>query len=185
MPEDNKKIEEKGPSIQLGTGEKEAKDKDLDKVLDSRNKEDPSIQLRAGKDEEKDAKKSNKKIKKNKVLKLIKKGQAYVKATYNNTIITLTDQNGNVLSWASAGKCGFKGPKKSTPYAAGVVVRDACEKAMEERGLREVNVFVKGVGASREAAIRALQINGLTVLSIKDVTPTPHNGCRPKKVRRV
>jgi len=135
--------------------------------------------------EVKTIKTKKKKSKKNKVVKLIKKGQAYIQATYNNTVISLCDQNGNVLTWASAGKCGFKGPKKSTPYAAGVVVRDAVERAAKERGLKEVSVFVKGVGAGREAAVRALQANGLTVLTIKDVTPVPHNGCRPRKVRRV
>lgn len=123
--------------------------------------------------------------KKSKVIKLAKKGQANIQATYNNTIVTLSDQNGNVLAWSSAGKCGFKGPKKSTPYAATVVVKDAVERAVRERGLREVNVFVKGVGSGREAAVRALHTNGLTVLLIKDVTPMPHNGCRPPKVRRV
>ena len=123
--------------------------------------------------------------KKSKVAKLIKRGQAYIQATYNNTIISFTDQNGNLLTWSSAGKCGFRGAKKSTPYAAGVVVKDAAERAIKERGLKEVNVFVKGVGSGREGAVRALQVNGLTVLGIKDVTPIPHNGCRPKKVRRV
>lgn len=130
-------------------------------------------------------KKTKKKGKKSKVLKMIKRGQAYIQATYNNTLVTLADQNGNILTWSSAGKCGFRGPKKSTPYAAGVVARDAVERAVKERGLKEVNVFVKGVGAGREGAVRALYANGLTVLAIKDVTPIPHNGCRPKKARRV
>jgi small subunit ribosomal protein S11 len=111
-------------------------------------------------------------------------GRAYVQATYNNTIVTLTDPNGNVLSWASAGLCGFKGAKKSTPYAAGIVVKNAAEKAVDY-GLQEVNVYVKGVGSGREAAVRALNANGLNVLSIKDMTPIPHNGCRAPKPRRV
>ena len=111
-------------------------------------------------------------------------GVAHVKATYNNTIVTLTDLTGNVISWASAGMAGFKGPKKSTPYAAQIIARIAVEKA-KEFGLQEVSVFVKGVGTGRESAIRALNANGLIVSSIKDVTPIPHNGCRPKKPRRV
>ncbi|PIP17690.1 MAG: 30S ribosomal protein S11 [Parcubacteria group bacterium CG_4_10_14_0_8_um_filter_35_7] len=121
---------------------------------------------------------------KKKVEKQITQGRAYIQATYNNTIVTITDQNGNVLAWSSAGKVGFKGPKKSTPFAAGVAVKDLIEK-VKGRGLKEVNVFVKGVGSGREAAIRALNANGLTVLLIKDVTPIPHNGCRPSKIRRI
>ena len=111
-------------------------------------------------------------------------GRAYIKATYNNTILTLTDQNGNVLAWASAGQSGFRGPKKATPYAATVIVKDACEK-VKLYGLKEVNVFVRGVGSGRESAIRSLNANGLVILSIKDVTPIPHNGCRARKPRRV
>lgn len=123
--------------------------------------------------------KSKKKVKKN-----VKKGQAHIQATYNNTIVSLTDAQGNVLSWSSAGMNGFKGPKKATPYAAGIIVRSAVEKT-KDFGLQEVDVFVKGVGAGREAAVRALHANGLTISSIKDMTPIPHNGCRPKKTRRV
>ncbi|MFA6428021.1 MAG: 30S ribosomal protein S11 [Candidatus Buchananbacteria bacterium] len=111
-------------------------------------------------------------------------GRAYVKATYNNTIVTFTDQNGNVLGWSSAGKVGFAGPKKSTPYAAGIIIKDVVEKT-KDYGLKEVNVFVQGVGSGREAAVRALNANGLNVLSIKDVTPIPHGGCRPPRPRRV
>jgi len=121
---------------------------------------------------------------KKKVKKSVKKGQAYIQATYNNTIVSITDEQGNVLAWSSAGVNGFKGPKKATPYAAGVIVRNAAEK-VKDMGLQTVDVFVKGVGAGREAAIRALHANGLTVGSIKDLTPIPHNGCRPKKPRRV
>ncbi len=111
-------------------------------------------------------------------------GRAYVKASYNNTIITLTDQNGNVLSWSSAGQCGFKGPKKATPYAATVIVKDAYEKA-KKHGLKEVAVFVRGIGGGRESSIRSLNANGLAITLIKDMTPIPHNGCRAKKPRRV
>lgn len=122
--------------------------------------------------------------KKRKTIKMVALGNAYIKATYNNTLITLTDQTGNVLSWSSAGINGFKGPKKATPYAASVIVRDAVEKA-KVYGLKDVNVFVKGVGMGRESAVRALNANGLNVLAIKDVTPIPHNGCRKRKPRRV
>lgn len=111
-------------------------------------------------------------------------GQAHVQATYNNTIITLSDNSGNVLSWSSAGRVGFRGPKKSTPYAAGLIVKDAVERC-KAYGLVDVNVFVKGVGSGREAAVRALHANGLNVLSIQDITPIPHNGCRPPRPRRV
>lgn len=122
--------------------------------------------------------------KKQKAKKQVSRGRAYVKSTYNNTIVTLTDQNGNVLALSSAGQAGFKGPKKATPYAAGVIVKNVAEK-VKEYGLRDINVFVKGVGAGREAAIRALNANGLNVLSIQDITPIPHGGCRPPKPRRV
>lgn len=131
-----------------------------------------------------DRKAIKKKGKKKKIAKKIPVGIAHVKATYNNTIVALTDLTGNVISWASAGMAGFKGPKKSTPYAAQIITRIAVEKA-KESGLQEVSVFVKGVGTGRESAIRALNANGLIVSSIKDVTPIPHNGCRAKKPRRV
>jgi len=111
-------------------------------------------------------------------------GLAYIQATFNNVLITLTDPNGNVLSWASAGTVGFKGSRKSTPYAAGLAAEDAARKAMEH-GLRQVDVRIKGPGSGREAAIRSLQAAGLQVTSIRDVTPVPHNGCRPRKRRRV
>lgn len=119
-----------------------------------------------------------------KITRQIRTGRAYIQATYNNTIITLTDLQGGVLAWSSAGHMGFRGPKKSTPYAAGVIVREAVEK-VKPYGLCEVNVFVRGVGSGREAAIRALHANGVQVLSIRDVTPIPHNGCRPPRPRRV
>jgi len=131
-----------------------------------------------------DRKVMKKKGKKKKLDKNIPVGVAHVKASYNNTIVALTDLTGNVISWASAGMAGFKGPKKSTPYAAQIIARIAVEKA-KEFGLQEVSVFVKGVGTGRESAIRALNANGLIISSIKDVTPIPHNGCRAKKPRRV
>ena len=132
----------------------------------------------------KGGKKKPLKGRKRKAIKMVALGNAYVKASYNNTLVTLTDQSGNVLSWSSAGINGFKGPKKATPYAASVIVRDAVEKS-KVYGLKDVNVFVKGVGMGRESAVRGLNANGLNVLAIKDVTPIPHNGCRKRKPRRV
>lgn len=114
----------------------------------------------------------------------VPQGRAYIQASYNNTIVTFTDAQGNVLSWSSAGKCGFRGPKKSTAYAAGIVVRDAVQR-IRPYGLQEVDVSIKGIGSGREAAVRALNAQGLIVVSIHDMTPIPHNGCRPPKVRRV
>jgi len=124
------------------------------------------------------------KKKKVKIIKNVPRGHAYIKASYNNTIVTLTDPSGNVLAWASAGKLGFKGPKKATPYAASIIVRNVVEK-VKEIGLKEVQVYIKGVGMGRESAVRSLFSNGLNILSIKDITPFPHNGCRPRKARRV
>lgn len=124
------------------------------------------------------------KKKRKKTAKRVTVGVAHVKATYNNTIVTLTDLEGNVISWASAGMAGFKGPKKSTPYAAQIITRIAVEKA-KEYGLQEVTACVKGVGTGRESAVRALNANGLIVTSIKDTTSIPHNGCRARKPRRV
>lgn len=115
----------------------------------------------------------------------VKSGHAYISATYNNTILSLTDKNGNVISWASAGMAGFKGAKKATPYASQIITKIAVMKAKEEFGLESVKVFVSGVGTGREGAIRALNANGLEIESIKDTTSVPHNGCRPKKPRRV
>lgn len=129
------------------------------------------------------SKKSYKKKKKGAV-RVVPRGRAYVQATYNNTIVTVADLAGNVLAWSSAGGCGFKGPKKSTSFAASVVVRELMKK-LEGRGLKEVQVLVKGIGAGRESAIRALHANGLEVSSIKDMTPIPHNGPRKRKPRRV
>jgi small subunit ribosomal protein S11 len=116
--------------------------------------------------------------------KNIPRGRAFIQATFNNTIITLSDQAGNVVAWSSAGANGFKGSRKSTPYAAQVAAESAARKAMEH-GMRSVEVFVKGPGSGREMAIRSLQSAGLQVSSIADVTPIPHNGCRPPKRRRV
>src|SRR5579871_4692812 len=109
--------------------------------------------------------------------KSVPRGRAYIQSTFNNTIITLTDPNGNALSWGSAGASNFKGSRKSTPYAAQIAAEGAARRAMEH-GLRQIDVFVRGPGSGREAAIRALQSAGLLVLSIRDVTPVPHNGCR-------
>jgi small subunit ribosomal protein S11 len=158
--------EERNP---LGMGETEELPEDIKKKL-------------AEKKEEKAKKKFKRK---KKAAKTVKSGRAYIKATYNNTIVTLTDLTGNVLSWASAGIAGFKGAKKSTPYAAQIITKIAVTSAREEFGLEEVNVFVKGVGTGRESAVRALNANGLNITAIKDITPVPHNGCRPKKPRRV
>ena len=116
--------------------------------------------------------------------KNIEKGSAHIRSSFNNTIVTITDTNGNALSWASAGEIGFRGSRKSTPYAAQTAAETAAKAAMEH-GLKTVEVFVKGPGQGRESAIRALQTAGLEIVSIKDVTPIPHNGCRPPKRRRV
>lgn len=116
--------------------------------------------------------------------KNIDRGQAHISSTFNNTMVTLTDLQGNVLSWASAGQLGFRGSRKSTPFAAQEAAETAAKKAMEH-GLKSVEVYVKGPGSGREAAIRSLQATGLEVNMIKDVTPIPHNGCRPPKRRRV
>ncbi len=122
---------------------------------------------------------SAKKTKKN-----VSYGQAHVHATFNNTIVTITDQQGNALSWGSAGTAGFKGSRKSTPYAARVAAQQAVKAAMD-MGMQELDVFIKGPGPGREAAIRAIQSVGIKVRSIADITPVPHNGCRPPKRRRV
>lgn len=128
------------------------------------------------------AKVANKATKK-RVRKNVEHGQAHIQASFNNTIVTLTDAQGNALSWASAGGLGFKGSRKSTPYAAQMAAETAA-KAAAPTGLKSVDVFVKGPGSGREAAIRALAANGIDVTSIQDVTPIPHNGCRPPKRRR-
>ena len=121
---------------------------------------------------------------KRRVKKNIERGAAHIRSTFNNTLVTISDVNGNAISWASAGEMGFKGSRKSTPYAAQMAAEAAAKAAMEH-GMKTVEVYVKGPGAGREAAIRALQTAGLEISLIKDVTPIPHNGCRPPKRRRV
>jgi small subunit ribosomal protein S11 len=122
--------------------------------------------------------------KKTKVQKNITKGVAHILASFNNTIVSISDPTGNTLVWSTAGGCGFKGSKKSTPFAAQVAAEQAAKKAVE-MGVKEVEVLIKGPGAGRESAVRALQSGGLSIIAIKDVTPIPHNGCRPPKRRRV
>ena len=122
--------------------------------------------------------------KKKKIKRQVQKGQVHIQCTYNNTIVTVSDMSGGVLGWSSSGLLGFKGAKKSTPYAATQVAGDVSEK-VKKYGVSELEVFVKGVGSGREAAIRALVNKGFQLLAIKDITPIPHNGCRPRKPRRV
>ncbi len=126
--------------------------------------------------------KKGKRKKKN--IRSLPQGKAFVHATYNNTIVTFADLQGNVVASSSAGQVGFKGPKKSTPYAASMVVRHAVEK-LQPYGMKEVRIFVTGIGAGREGAVRALHAQGINVTAIKDITPMPHNGCRPRKPRRI
>ena len=130
------------------------------------------------------AKATAKKVTRRRDRKNIEKGAAHIHSSFNNTIVTITDEQGNVISWASAGELGFKGSRKSTPYAASQVAETAAKAAMEH-GMQSVDVYVKGPGTGRESAIRALQTAGLDITMIKDVTPIPHNGCRPPKRRRV
>jgi small subunit ribosomal protein S11 len=125
-----------------------------------------------------------KRTQKKKVRKNVQTGIAHISATFNNTIVSITDVSGNVVSWSSAGTCGFKGSRKSTPFAAQLAAEDAAKKAMEH-GMRNISVFVKGPGAGRESALRALNSAGFKISLIRDVTPVPHNGCRPRKRRRV
>ena len=131
------------------------------------------------------AKAGKKNVRRKKIQRMnVEKGQAHIQSTFNNTLVTLTDMDGNALSWSSAGSLGFKGSKKSTPFAAQMAAEEATKAAMEH-GLKTVEVYVKGPGSGREAAIRALQAAGLQITMIKDITPIPHNGCRPPKRRRV
>ena len=123
-------------------------------------------------------------VQRKKAKKIVTEGNAYIPATFNNTIITITDVNGNTISWASAGGQGYRGAKKSTPFAAQTIMEAAARKALDT-GLSEVNVYVKGPGSGRESAIRALGTVGLKVKTIRDVTPIPHNGCRARKTRRI
>jgi len=187
--EEKKLVDPKGEAKADQVGEKVEKD-ERDELaafsFDSSNEELPEeIKQKLEKNKAARAKKKLIKKKKKKTAKVVKVGRAYIQATYNNTMITLTDNMGDVISWASAGLAGFKGAKKATPYAAQIITKIAAQKAKEEYGLQEVSVFVSGVGTGREAAIRALNANGLEVSSIKDTTPVPHNGCRPKKPRRI
>lgn len=126
----------------------------------------------------------SKKVTKKRIVVVEQIGEAHINATFNNIIITLTNKSGQAISWSSAGKMGFKGSKKNTPYAAGQAAAD-CGKVAYDLGLRKVEVFVKGPGSGRESAIRTLQTTGIEVTTIKDITPLPHNGCRPSKRRRV
>jgi len=185
-----KKVENKEPKTApvLKVEEKEEKEEKegVEFSFDSSDEELPEeIKQKLEKNKQARAKKKLIKKKKKRVARIVKVGRAYIQATYNNTMITLADNNGDVIAWASAGLAGFKGAKKATPYAAQIITKIATQKAKEEYGLEEVSVFVSGVGTGREAAIRALNANGLNVSSIKDTTPVPHNGCRPKKPRRV
>jgi small subunit ribosomal protein S11 len=204
MSEDKKKTEKEEtkpaePQAEIEVEKKEEKEAPEEKIVSIRDEKIDNRPLKTNLNqmeelpesvrkhlEKKKSEKTDikKKKRKKKIEKRVSVGHAYVKATYNNTIVTLTDVQGNVISWASAGIAGFRGPKKSTPYAAQIITRIAVEKARES-GLKEVSVFVRGVGTGRESAVRALNANGLIVTAIKDLTPIPHNGCRPKKPRRV
>jgi len=159
--------------------EKESSEEDVSKKAAKGNKS-----KKDKKDKKEKKGKKSKKKKKKKIIKRTPIGAAYVQATYNNTIVTLADLSGNVLCSSSAGRLGFKGPKKATPYAASIIVKDVIGRS-KEYGLQSVSVFVKGVGAGRESAVRALNANGLNIIAIKDVTPIPHNGCRAKNPRRI
>ena len=131
------------------------------------------------------AKATKKVIKRRRERKVVEKGAAHIRSSFNNTMVTITDLEGNALSWASSGGLGFRGSRKSTPFAAQTAAETAAKAAIDNYGLKSVEVYVKGPGQGREAAIRALQTAGLEVVMIKDVTPIPHNGCRPPKRRRV
>lgn len=128
--------------------------------------------------------KRSSRVRRKKIKRNIDKGQAHIRSTFNNTIVSITDEQGNIIAWSSAGKVGYKGSRKSTPFAAQLAAEDAAKQAMEQ-GVKEVEIYVKGPGSGRESAIRTLQAAGLNVSLIKDVTPIPHNGCRPPKRRRV
>lgn len=190
MPDEVKKEEAKQEEVKEPKAapvlEEAKEEKETEFSFDTSSEELPEeIKQKLEKNKQARAKKKLIKKKKKRTAKVVKVGRAYIQATYNNTMITLTDPSGDVISWASAGLAGFKGAKKATPYAAQIITKIATQKAREEYGLEEVSVFVSGVGTGREAAIRALNANGLNVSAIKDVTPVPHNGCRPKKPRRV
>ncbi len=178
-----KPVEAKAAAEESEDDRDESPDFSLDSGADEELPEE--IKQKLEKNKQARAKKKLVKKRKKRTARTVKVGRAYINATYNNTMVTLTDSNGDVIAWASAGMAGFKGAKKATPYAAQIITKIAVQKAKEEYGLQEVSVFVAGVGTGREAAIRALNANGLEVSAIKDVTAVPHNGCRPKKPRRV
>jgi len=161
---------------------KEEKDK-KEKVAEIEKTEEKSTAI-AGSEREKAGEAAQIKKKKKKIRRQVLKGQVNVQCTYNNTIVSFADLSGKVLAWCSAGSLGFKGAKKATPYAATQIINTASEK-VAKYGLKEIEVYVKGVGSGREASIRALANNDFEIISIKDLTPIPHNGCRPKKPRRV
>jgi small subunit ribosomal protein S11 len=160
-----------------------------EKVTTEKNKDDKKdsaeeLKSASAANDGKESAAASKQGKGKKTKKQILKGRATVKCTYNNTIVSIADINGAILGWASSGMMGFKGAKKATPYAATQVVANVSEK-VKKYGLQELEVFVKGVGSGREASVRALSNNGFDLLLIKDITPIPHNGCRPKKPRRI
>lgn len=140
---------------------------------------------KAGADKKKQASKYIRTAKgKKRVAQSVPRGRVYVTASLNNTIVTVTDQNGNTIAWASAGGSGFRGPKKATPYAASKVIENVSVK-LEELGVKELTIYVKGIGSGRDSAIRTLNSKGFSILGIKELTPVPHNGCRPRRARRV
>jgi small subunit ribosomal protein S11 len=169
--EPEKKIEEKKKV--------EKSDEKPEAVSVGENSEKPEAEKEEKKDEKPAAPKKKKKIRRQ-----VLRGQAHIQCTYNNTMVAFSDMSGKILAWSSAGSLGFKGAKKATPYAATQIVNSVSEK-VAKYGLKEIEVFVKGVGSGREASIRALANNDFEIISIKDITPIPHNGCRPRKPRRV
>ena len=164
--------EEKKKSASAETAPADEKEKKVDKKAEKKPEEASKID-----DKKKKVKKKGKK-------KIVTKGRAYIMATYNNTIVSFTDENGNLLYQSSAGRHGFKGPKKATPYAAGIIVKESSD-IVKTYGLKDIDVFIKGIGSGRDGALRGLNAAGFNIISIKDKTPIPHNGCRPKKPRRV
>lgn len=186
MAEQVKKIEEQekkaAVNAEVVAGEEKKEGAESKKVLDK--KADAKDQKENSEKSENAGETQVAKKKKKKIRRQVLRGQAHVQCTYNNTIITFSDLGGKALAWCSAGSLGFKGAKKATPYAATQIVNTATEK-VAKYGLREIEVYVKGVGSGREASIRALANNDFEITSIKDLTPIPHNGCRPRKPRRV
>jgi len=175
---ENKKSEQKPADLKVKS-EKADNASDTEKTPTHKNNNADKIDKTNAQKKEIKPKKKAKKIKRQ-----ILKGRANIKCSYNNTVVSLADLNGNVLSWATSGLLGFKGAKKATPYAATQVVANVSEK-VKKYGLKELEVYIKGVGSGREASVRALANNGFDLVLIKDVTPIPHNGCRPKKPRRL